>query len=175
MLKRKEKKKAQKAKKLAQEIKMPKTGQNILFRDKDSNGWKSGRIVGGWKKNSIYQYWKHVMVEKDHIVEKDFQNGILEWKIVEEPEMININNVNEEIAENFYLEPQTDEVFPVQIVPRKDYDMPEVKDAIKRKIQKFKSFNAFKEVEDNGQKSIPTKWVVTEQSKSGKGEPYTAR
>ena len=174
-LKRKEKKKAQKEKKLAQQIKIPKTGQNILFRDKESNGWKSGRIVGGWKKNSIYQYWKHVMVDVDQIVEKDFENGILEWKIVEEPEVIDINDIDEEIAENFYLQPQTNEVFPVQIVPRKEYDMPEVKEAIKREIQKFKSFNAFKEVEDAGQKSIPTKWVVTEQSQSGKGEPYKAR
>ena len=55
VLKRIEKKKAQKAKKEAEKLKVPKTGQNILFKDKDSKGWKSGRIVGGWKKNSIYQ------------------------------------------------------------------------------------------------------------------------
>ena len=175
MLKRIEKKKNQKAKKLAEKMKVPKTGQNILFRDKESNGWKSGRIVGGWKKNSKYQYWKHVMIDKDQIVEKDFENGIYEWKTVEEPEMININEVDEETTDNFYLEPYTNDGFPVQIVPRKNYGKPEVQEAIEREISKFKNFKAFKEVDDNGEKSIPTKWVITEQPESGKNEPYKAR
>ena len=53
--------------------------------------------------------------------------------------------------------------------------MPEVQDAISAEIAKYKSFNAFKEVEDEGQHCVPTKWVVTEQKSSGKNEPYKAR
>ena len=50
-----------------------------------------------------------------------------------------------------------------------------VQSAIANEIAKFNSFNAFKEVKDEGQESIPTKWVITEQPKSGKNEPYKAR
>ena len=171
---RKLKKKAQKAKKQAEQVKVPKSGQNILFKESESKGWKSARVVGSWKKNSIYKYWKHLLIDKDLVVEKDFENGILEWKV--QPENENGDNAEEEdILDNFFLESDSDEVFPVQIIPRKDYGKPEVQAAIVAEIAKFKSFNAFKEVEDQGQKSIPTKWVVTDQSDSGKNEPYKAR
>ena len=53
--------------------------------------------------------------------------------------------------------------------------MPEVQAEIKAEICKYQSFQAFKEVDDIGQKFIPTRWVVTEQSSSGKNEPYKAR
>ena len=53
--------------------------------------------------------------------------------------------------------------------------MPEVQAAIEREISKYKSVDAFKEVNDEGQKSIPTRWVVTEQADSGKDEAYKAR
>ena len=48
--------------------------------------------------------------------------------------------------------------------------MPEVQAAIKAEIFKYQSFQAFKEVDNIGQKCIPTRWVVTEQSSSGKNE-----
>ena len=53
---RKEKKKAQKVKKRAQQLKLPKTGQNILYKEHNSEEWKPARVVGSWKKNSKYQY-----------------------------------------------------------------------------------------------------------------------
>ena len=70
--KRKEKRKKQKAKKQAEMVKVPTTGQNILFKETDKEGWKSARVVGSWKKNSKYKYWKHLLVDKDLILEKDF-------------------------------------------------------------------------------------------------------
>ena len=42
-------------------------------------------------------------------------------------------------------------------------------------ITKFKNFEAFKEVKDEGQYSIPIRWVVTEQKNDGKNQPYKAR
>ena len=47
--------------------------------------------------------------------------------------------------------------------------------AISAEIAKFKSFNAFEEVPDEGQKCIPTKWVVTKQQGNGKNQPIKAR
>ena len=165
--KRIEKKIKQKAKKEAEKLKAPTIGQTILFKEVDKEGWKSARVVAGWKKNSKYRYCKHLLMEGDKVVEKDFENGIEEWKV--KPE----DNVDTE--NDLLLESDPDGVFPVQIVPPKNYDMPEVKAAIAREISKYKSFEAFKEVEDVGQKSIPTRWVITEQPEAGKGEPYKAR
>ena len=122
-------------------------------------------MVGSWKKNSIYQYWKHLLIDKDLVVEKDFEKGIEEWKD-------NSDDVHDDPNGDDDL---NDGIYPVQIISPKDYGMPEVKDAIAAEIIKFKSFNAFEEVDDVGQKSIPTKWVVTDQSESGKNEPYKAR
>ena len=157
----------QKAKKQAEKVKTPTTGQNILFKEFNKNEWKTARVVASWKKNSIYKYWKHLLMDGDIVVEKDFENGIEEWKVKPEE--------NEDAHDHLLLETDPDGVFPVQLVPPKDYDMPEVKAAIAREISKYESFGAFKEVDDVGQKSIPTRWVVSEQADSGKGEPYKAR
>ena len=123
--------------------------------------------MGSWKKNSKYKYWKHLLLDGDLIVEKDFENGIKEWKVKPED--------TDDVGENLFLDSDPDGVFPVQLVSPKDYDMPEVQDAIAREISKYKSFGAFKEVDDAGQKSIPTRWVVTDQAGSGKDELYKAR
>ena len=166
--KRIEKKMKQKAKKEAEKLKAPTTGQNILFKETDEEGWKAARVVSSWKKNSKYRYWKHLLMDGDVIVEKDFENGIKDWKIKTEDS----REITDEV---FLLDSSTDNVFPVRHVPAKDYDMPEVKAAVERELLKYKSFDAFKEVNDNGQKSIPTRWVVTEQADSGKDELFKAR
>jgi hypothetical protein len=177
---RKEKRKTQKAKKKAELVKAPKTGQNILFKDNNSEEWKSARVVGSWKKNSKYKHWKHLQVDNDLVIEKDFENkvkenGIKEWKVQSESEESDTVDEAEDTLDNFFLESSPHGMFPVQKVSPKDYGMPEVKDAIDAEIAKYKSFKAFQEVEDEGQQSIPTRWVVTEQFESGKNEPYKAR
>ena len=42
-------------------------------------------------------------------------------------------------------------------------------------LEKYKTFDAFDEVLDEGQYSVPIRWVVTEQKEDGKGVPYKAR
>ena len=138
-----------------------------MFKETDQEGWKFARVIASFKKNSKYKYRKHLELDDGLIVEKDFEKGIKEWKIKEEPED------TDDVEDNIFL--GSGDAFPVQIVSPKDYDMPEVKAAIVAEISKYKSFNAFKEVEDNGQRSIPTRWVVTVQSDSGINEPYKAR
>ena len=55
---KKDKRRAQKLKKQAAQVKAPKTDEIIVFKEKESEDWKSGRVVGSWKKNSKYKYWK---------------------------------------------------------------------------------------------------------------------
>ena len=169
---RKDKKKAQRLKKLAAQVKVPKTGDNIEFKEKNKDGWKTGRVVASWKKNSIYKYWKHLLQGNGLVVEKDFENGIEEWNVIPETDTREVEDANED---DYELDTTTNEAFPVHLIPPKDYGLPEVQAAIKAEINKYKSFNAIKEVDDEGQKCVPTKWVVTDQKASGKNEPFKAR
>ena len=56
VMNRKEKRRLQKAKKQAEHIDVPKQGQHILFKENNTEGWKTARVVGGWKKKTKYQY-----------------------------------------------------------------------------------------------------------------------
>ena len=84
-----EKRRAQKLKKQAARVRVPKTGDDIIFKEKDTDSWKSGRVVGSWKKNSKYQYWKHLLLSSGLTVERDVENGIEDWKVENEVEADN--------------------------------------------------------------------------------------
>ena len=157
---------------LAAQVKVPKTGDNIQFKEKNKDGWKSGRIVASWKKNSIYKYWKHVQLRNGLVAEIDFENGVDEWNVIPETDARDIEDDNNDDIE---VDTNENEAFPVLIIPPKDYGLPEVQAAISAEIDKYKSFNAIEEVEDEGQRCVPTKWVITDQKSSGKNEPYKAR
>lgn len=146
-----------------------------MYKENDSDEWKTARVVGSWKKNSKYHCWKHLMIDKDLVVEKDFENGIKEWKVEPDVDEHEESNDDGNLLTNFFLDSVPTSGYPVEIIPPKDYGMPEVQDAIAAEIAKYKSFKAFEEVDDVGQKSIPTRCVVTDQSGSGKNESYKAR
>jgi hypothetical protein len=46
---------------------------------------------------------------------------------------------------------------------------------MRAEIEKYKSFNAFEEVVDEGQDSLPIRWVVTKHELDGKNQPLKAR
>ena len=164
------------AKTQANQIKVPKTGEIIAFRERNSEEWKVGRVVGSWKKNSKYQYWKHLLLGNGLTVEIDFEKGVEDWKVESDDENSEGGTENDkDTIDTYYLEREPNGLFPVKIIPPRYYEMPKVQSAIAAEISKYRAFNAFEEVEDEGQKCIPTKWVVTEQSSSGKNEPYKAR
>ena len=102
------------------------------------------------------------------IIERDFVRGIDEWKELANVEDIDLDldTIDQEVD---------DQVFPVEIVPKSEYYRPEIQDAIEAEISKYKSFEAFEEVPDEGQKSVPTRWVVTKQKLDGKNQPFKAR
>ena len=61
------------------------------------------------------------------------------------------------------------------MVPKDQYKKLEIQAAMKAEIVKFKDFEAYTEVIDEGQRSIPIRWVITEQKDYGKNQPYNAR
>ena len=165
---RKEKRKLQKEKKEKEKLNLPVTGQNIIFKEKASNKWRRGRIVASYKKNSKYRNWRHILVD-NVIIEKDFGEDIEEWK-----DEANKENHDED-TEKDEFEFDHDSMFPVKVISSKEYGQPEVQEAMQAEIAKYKTFNAFEEVDDDGQPSIPIRWVVTEQKDDGKNQPYKAR
>ena len=48
-------------------------------------------------------------------------------------------------------------------VPRKEHNTPEVIEAKAKEIKNLKDFNTFEEVEDEGQKTVGSRWVVTKK------------
>ena len=52
-------------------------------------------------------------------------------------------------------------MFPVNTVPRREFGNIEVQNAMRDEIEKYRTFNAFEEVNDDGQDSLPVRWVVT--------------
>ena len=66
-------------------------------------------------------------------------------------------------------------MYKVDVVKKEDYKQQIVRDAMNAEIMKFKSFEAYEEVDDKGQESVPIRWVVTRKEEDGKNQPVKAR
>ena len=170
---RRMKRKLQKERKQMEDYKYPKLSHDIMFKEKDSDLWKSGTVVKTFKKTSKNKSLRHIDIEGEGRVQYDFEKDIDEWKENQGTEDLDDTNegelsLEEDVAGSI--------AFPVKVVvPRKDYKRDEIKLAMKSEIAKFEKFGAFEEVDDEGQRRIPIRWVVTEQPNDGKNEPYKAR
>jgi hypothetical protein len=172
---RKHKRKLQKEKKQQEENKYPKLAHEILFREKGSKLWKSGRVVRTFKKTSKHKTLRHLDVEGEGRVEFDFSKDIDEWKEnVGNEELADLDEVDT-VEDIISEEGDYTNAYPVKLVPRKDHYKPEIQAAMKSEILKFEKFEAFEEVDDQGQHRIPIRWVITEQKDDGKNQPFKAR
>ena len=148
------------------------------MKEKESQRWKKGRIVKTFKKTGKYKHWRHIDVDDEGRLEIDFENNVEEWKEGNVDD--DIEHGDDEAQDTFFSDDRIDfddidDVFPVKLIPRSDYHRPDVQQAMKAEIIKFKNFKAFEEVIDEGQKGIPIRWVVTEQKHDGKDQPIKAR
>ena len=66
-------------------------------------------------------------------------------------------------------------MFGVQVIPKAEWTKAEVKDAMMKELEKYKDFDAYEEIEDEGQNCIPMKWVVTRSADESKNQPVKAR
>ena len=104
-------------------------------------------------------------LENGDVIEKNMVDEV-DWRYPDE----------EEQSEEFELsEIANDDVFPVKLVPKEEWNAPEIKEAMEAEISKFKDFEAIKEVEDEGQYRIPVRWVISEKGDDGKGHKFKAR
>ena len=86
-------------------------------------------------------------------IEKNFQTEVEEWKPLEN---LDENHTEVDVNETFILSSilgkesiEVDDVFPVDIVDKKDYSTTEVQEAMKKEVEKYKSFNVYEEVDDH--------------------------
>ena len=164
-LKRRLKRQKQKEKKIQNPIDLPKVGEEILFKNKNESDWHSAKVVKTFKKNSIYKNYRHLKLENGDVIEKN---------IVEEVEWCRPDK--EEDCETFLMQEIAEKnSYPVTLVPREEWKNPEIIEAMESEINKFKDFEAVKEVRDEGQYRIPIRWVVTEKGDDGKGQRFKAR
>ena len=151
--------------KVQQKKMYPVLGQNILFKEIGSETWKKAKVFRVFKKSSMYSNVKQLDLEDGSQTEKNFDTEIEEWKPLDddcpEPDV--------DAIENFYLSSmlngdassEIDDVYRVELIDKKEFGRADVQIAMKSEIQKYKSFEAFEEVDDKGQESIPIRWVVT--------------
>ena len=178
---RTERRKKQKLKKTEQKKVLPTYGQTISFKEYNSDIWRKAKVSGVFKKTSIHKNIKQLTFSDGFQTEVDFENDVEDWK------PLNLHEENEEETETFVTE--TDllsslveydqeniiDAFPVNLVPRNQYGNKDVQNAMLQEIQKYKTFNAFEEVDDEGQESLPVRWVVTRHEIDGKNQPLKAR
>ena len=127
-----------------------------------------------FKKTSKYKGVRNIDVEGEGRIQYDFEKHVEAWKDTDESD-------DNGFVDPIFLADFSDEndpgyeVYPLKLIPKKEYHRLEVQDAMQAEILKYKDFKAFVEVDDEGQNNIPVKWVVTEQKQDGKNQPYKAR
>ena len=168
---RKQKKHNQKERKMMGLIKLPKIGENIIFKEDEKGNWKQAKVVNGFKKTSKYKNYRQLKLETGDLVEKDFTKEVNEWSLVSE----NPDEIQETFFLNEILGSEEYTSYPVKLVPKEEHSKPEILNAMQEEINKYKDFEAVEEIDDEGQFRIPIRWVITEQKEDGKGVPYKAR
>ena len=149
----------------------------IFVKEYKSDDWKKAKVSGVFKKASIHRNFKQLTYENGFREDVDFANNVEDWKPitkdVEETEDANKTFFIDQILG--YDQEGIQESYPVNLVPKKQHGTKEVQDAMAKEIAKYASFKAFEEVSDDGQDSLPVKWVVSRHDLDGKNQPLKAR
>ena len=177
--KRLERRQRQKMKKQEQKVNYPSLGQDIAFKEYESEDWTKAKVFRVFKKSSIYKNVKQMVLNDGSKIEKNFDTEVESWKTLEEFEdTVSDQDVTETYLLSSILGTESEEiqeVYPVNLVDKKDYNTSDVQEAMKKEIEKYKSFGAYEEVDNVGQKSIPIRWVISKQPDDGKNQPIKAR
>ena len=84
-LKRKLKRQRQKENKSNSQITLPKTGEEVLFKNKKETEWHRAKVIKTFKKTSIYKNYRHLKLENGNVIEKDMVDEV-DWRYPDEEE-----------------------------------------------------------------------------------------
>ena len=137
---------------------LPKVKQNITYLPTGGSTWIECEVVQrSGKATGKYRNWFYVKEKGDDasLKELDFEKDVQDWKVVE-------NNSTE--RDESGASEEANAVF----IPLQRHDEPEVRVAKEEELASWKKFQVYEELEDCGQQTISTRWVVTEKSVDGK-------
>ena len=177
----------------------PLKGSEVVFKMRDDDAETIAKVVNVGKKKSKQQdvcwvvtdeetkainffrdveYWKYLKKPKVNFQEQNdvflVSEHSLESETMEENKKIDEKSM--EVEGIFYLRRE----FPVEVlaalVEPKDYDHPEVKEAMNDELMKWERFGAYEIVTDDGQDTIDGRWVVNKkEAHDGLKKDYKAR
>ena len=137
MKKRSERRKIQKLKKTEQNQIFPTQGQSISFKEYNSDIWRNAKVSGVFKKTSIHKNIKQLTFDDGFQTEVDFKNDVEDWK----PFDHNAEETDTDLTETNLLSSllaydyeDIHDTFPVNLVPRKQYENKDVQEAMIQEI-----------------------------------------
>ena len=135
-------------------IKDLKKHQIVKYRPKGSSEWKQTQIISrGGKASGIYKgVWNTQENENEPIKFIDFERDVQEFEIVDTP---NLESVVDNLSESLQaLETNVSEILNSSIKT-------ETEEAKQRELTSWRQEEVYKEVPNEGQKTISTRWVIT--------------
>ena len=158
----------------------PTRGSQVIIKLKNGKILESGYVKHVGKKSTPKKSTCWIECEdKTRTEEIDFAKEVDSWKYLKKN---GVNFAGENIAENqassrrmedwkakensmdakgvFYLSRESPIEVLATLVPAKDYNKPEIQDAMEQELQKWKTFGAYQVVEDVGQEAIDGRWLV---------------
>ena len=136
---------------------LPCSQEIIRFRSKDDEEWSYVKVLGkGGKSTGKNKSYMNVIDEKNNHrfgIHLDKYN----YEIIG-------NLQDSEQNEDNHQSNRNEEEVNILYVPAGDHCKPEVIEAKDKELENWKTFNVYKEVEDKGQKTISTRWVITEKT-----------
>lgn len=123
----------------------PKIHDKILYKETDMDTWNEGEVIGrAGKSTGKYSSWINIKTQEGaKSVDLD---RIAEWKLKTS------SNLTEEVN--------------VVMIPRSRHHEKDVVTAKKIELKNWHDFNVYTEVQNQGQKTISTTWVITEKVKN---------
>ena len=139
---------------------IPKAQENIRYREKQDENWIYAKVISrGGKSTGRNKYYVNLIHENDNKM-LGVHLDRFEYEIVKDNSLPTIENTEN----NLQFQEDNEEEVNITYVPVGDHWRPEVIKAKENEIDNWKNFNVFTEVEDKGQKTISTRWVITQKT-----------
>ena len=140
-------------------------GDKIRLREDSDEEWEEAIVLGpGGKSNGKLKNRFNVIKadESKHHYHLDKMNvekaDAMNIEVQMEKSKLPTEQHDEPIS--LYIEENT--TYAVNI-PKERYNEPKIRDAMNKELQQWKDYKTYREVYDRGQKTISTRWVVTEK------------
>ena len=148
-------------------------GTKVYNFDKDVDTWGYRKLKISFGENTIKHFETEepsaCKIKEVHFVSGEEKVRSEEWKKREvELEKDGVANL------------RSTEKIPVKVlaveIPKKEYDRPEIQEAMREEIKKWNKFGAFELVQDDGQDKIDCRWVVNKKEEhDGQKVDFKAR